>query len=402
MGRPGISKLIALAVAACLVGVAGDGKSALAQVEAKSSVALPLMHGALPLTPFYSTPDPLPAGHPGDLIRSEPFDQYDVPMGVSAIRILYRSVSARGEDVAASGVVLVPDGNAPANGWPVIAWAHGFFSTARPCAPSLMRTLHTGSFLSMYLNLGYAVVATDYVGLGTAYRNASIDMQSNAIDVIYSVRAARRAVAQLGSKWIALGDADGGTAALAIAEMEESMHDAGYLGSVGVSGALDLKTQINQVSQRPWQDGIAFLAYGIKTVYPEFQPKDILTPKGLDRYRAVTEVCPVPASGPASAASEMLKSGWQTNRLVDGFVGRNTLGLKPAYAPLLIVSAEDPKANDSTAARVVARMCAQGDHIAFETYPGLDSARLLGTSVPAQISWIKARFAQRSTPNNCR
>jgi hypothetical protein len=62
----------------------------------------------LPLTSFYSTPRPLPAGRPGELMRSQEFDESQLPEGVSAFRILYHSRSAGG-DVAESGVVLVPD-----------------------------------------------------------------------------------------------------------------------------------------------------------------------------------------------------------------------------------------------------------------------------------------------------
>src|SRR6266571_7612923 len=46
-----------------------------APAPAKSSHA----PGALPLTKFYDTPNPLPAGKPGKLIRSEPFDEYVLP-----------------------------------------------------------------------------------------------------------------------------------------------------------------------------------------------------------------------------------------------------------------------------------------------------------------------------------
>ena len=66
----------------------------------------PAIRRSLPLTSFYDTPNPLPAGKPGELIRSEPFEEYALPPGVSAVRILYHSRSATGEDVAASGVVL--------------------------------------------------------------------------------------------------------------------------------------------------------------------------------------------------------------------------------------------------------------------------------------------------------
>lgn len=65
--------------------------------------------------------DLLLRGKHGDLIRSEVFYGYDLPMNTSAVRILYHSVSTSGADVTASGVVLVPDGTPPAGGWPIIA-----------------------------------------------------------------------------------------------------------------------------------------------------------------------------------------------------------------------------------------------------------------------------------------
>ncbi len=50
----------------------------------------------------------------------------------------------------------------------------------------------------MYANLGYAVVATDYAGLGVDAGTPVVDAHSNALDVIYSVAAARAAVKEIG------------------------------------------------------------------------------------------------------------------------------------------------------------------------------------------------------------
>jgi hypothetical protein len=111
----------------------------------------------------------------------------------------------------------------------------------------------------MYLNLGYAIVATDYVGLETTFRNASVDMRSNATDVIYSVLAARHAVPELSPRWVAVGSGEGGAATVLLDELEEVMHDDGYLGSVSIGGRLDLRAVIQQISSNEWRDSIAFL-----------------------------------------------------------------------------------------------------------------------------------------------
>ncbi len=186
------------------------GATTFAQSQAPASAKPSHAPRTLPLTKFYDTPNPLPTGKPGELIRSESFGEYDLPYEISAVRILYHSRSPSGGDVAASGVVLLPDGTPPASGWPVIAWAHDFIGSARQCAPSLRRSLNEEALLSMYVGVGYAVAASDYAGLGTSFPNATLGMRSYALDVIYSIPAARAALPQLGTKWVVAGNSQGG------------------------------------------------------------------------------------------------------------------------------------------------------------------------------------------------
>ena len=268
---------------------------AVTPVSAQAQPAVPARHAdrlrTLPLGKFYDTPNPLPSGKPGELIRAEPSDDYDLSADFSAVRILYHSRSASGGEVAASGVVLVPDGKPPAGGWPVIAWAHGFSAAARQCAPSLFRNLYYGPLLSMYVNLGYAVVATDYTGLGTNFRSAVMDVQSNATDVIESIPAAHTAVPQLGSKWVAMGSSLGANVAIGVAEMEGGIRDPNYLGSIAISGVADLKAVYEPPAKEQSFRMLALLAYGIKTVYPDFDIRDMLTEKAIPAYHQVSESC---------------------------------------------------------------------------------------------------------------
>jgi hypothetical protein len=362
----------------------------------------PEFRGFLRLTDFYNTPSPLPAGKPGELIRSEAFDEYQLPLGVSAFRILYHSRSANGEDVAASGVVLVPDEPPPTGGWPVIAWAHGFTGTARRCAPSLMRNLHEGPFLSMYVKLGYAVVATDYAGLGTNFRNAFIDMQSNGTDVINAIAASRAAVPQLGPKWVAVGEAEGGLAVLGVAELEGEIRDPHYLGSITVLGVADVKEISEQIAEGNWPGKLVFLAYGVQTLYPGFQVNEMLAQKALILYHQVENACTTTSANSEVPANVVLKPNWENNNFIQQFFARNTVGRRPAYGPLLIISSDaGPVVGRTMTARVVARMCKQRDVVQFHKYQSSESARVLGDSVQDQLTWIQARFAGRPASNNC-
>jgi pimeloyl-ACP methyl ester carboxylesterase len=355
----------------------------------------------LPLTSFYDTLHLLPPGKPGELIRSEPIDQYNLPLELSALRVLYHSRTANGEDVAVSAVVMVPDGKPPAGGWPVIAWAHEFRGAARQCAPSLMKNLGAGPILAMYANLGYAVVATDYSGLGADSGKPVLDMQSNALDVMYSVWAARAAVPQIGPKWIAVGPFLGGLAAVAVAESD--VHDPNYLGSVVTSGLADAQQAYQHFAQEPSSSNrmLLVLTSTVKVLYPEFQVSDMLKDSALPAYQHVAQTCGGEAE--PEFTNGMLKLAWENNRFVKEFFSRNTPGQKPAHGPLLVISGEaDPVIPGEMSAKTVARMCKQGDRILFLKYPNLDASGVMGASVADQLSWIKARFAGDVAPGNCR
>ena len=392
--------LIAFAVTAAILFVANP---TFAQAPAPAPVKRSQILHTLPLTKFYDTPHPLPAGKPGELIRSEQFDEYELPPEVSAVRILYHSRSASGEDVATTGVVLTPsEQKPPVGGWPVIAWAHGATGVARPCAPSLMRNVGHGPFLSMYVNLGYAVVATDYTGLGTDFRNAFLDARSNAIDVIGSVSAARAAVPQLGARWIVMGEGEGSLAAVAVAEKQSEIRDPGYLGSIAISGPVDAKEVFAHSTQMPSSGTFTFLAYGIKTVYPRFQLTDMLTEKALALYQQIEQNCGERALFAQLPPAQALKPGWENNEFVKLYFARNSLGQTQARGATLVISANaDRTVPPTVVAPIIARMCKQGDRVQWERYSDLDPGRVIGDSARDQITWIEGRFAGRPTPANC-
>jgi Secretory lipase len=383
----------------CLSPMSFSGERAMGESQATVSGKSPEILRSFPLTNFYDTPDVLPPGKPGELIRATTFEEYDLPPGVSAVRLLYHSRSATNDDVVTSGVIMFLDEKPPVGGWPVIAWAHGLSGVARQCAPSLARNLQHGPLLSMYVSLGYAVVATDYTGLGTRFRNAFADTSSNALDVLYAIPAARHAVPQLGGRWIAMGSGEGGMAVAGVAEQEHEIQDPSYLGSIAISPLADFEDVYKPVSSLAYRLPL-FLAYGIKTVYPQFEVNEILTEKALPLYREIGQVCSENETVRKASAVGMLKPNWDSNSFVLKYFSRNHLGLKPAHAPLLVISGQSDASVGQTT-KIVARLCQQGDRVQFEKYPEDDPGRVIGDSVRDQIAWIQARFANGPVPDNC-
>ncbi|MGB9511905.1 MAG: hypothetical protein WBU20_09480, partial [Candidatus Acidiferrum sp.] len=262
-------------------------------------------HGRLARTEFYDTPVPLAPASAGSLIRSEQADGYALPPGILVTRFLYHSQSSRDDDVAVSGVVLVPDGDPPPQGWPIIAWAHGFLGIAHDCAPSLLENLGEGSYFAMYAKLGYAVVVTDYAGLGTNFQSSYLNLRSNAFDVIAAVRAARRAIPQLGARWIAMGEGEGSVVAGAVTETVSEIQDQNFLGSIGLGGLVDSENIANGWMQGD-PTGMIYVAQGVKAEFPEFEPSEILTAQVMPYYRKALDSCDAVSELPPLSANQVL------------------------------------------------------------------------------------------------
>jgi len=138
---------------------------------------------------------------------------------------------------------------------------------------------------------GFAVVATDYAGLGTPGPHQYDNKVPQANDVVYSIPAAHAAVEHLGQKWVAIGHSQGGIAVWGVAELEARLQDPDYAGAISVAGDMNYEAYeahdaqtFDPVTDLYWP----FTAFGIKASYPAFDVARMLTPRVLSRYRDVT------------------------------------------------------------------------------------------------------------------
>ena len=127
-----------------------------------------------------------------------------------------------------------------------------------------------------------------------------------------------------------------------------------------------------------------------------------LTQKALVLYHQIENACTTTSTNSEVPANMVLKPNWENNNFIQQFFARNTVGRRPAYGPLLIISRDaGPVVGRTMTAQAVARMCKQRDVVQFHKYKSAESARVLGDSVPDQLAWIQARFAGRPASNNC-
>ncbi|ODQ87319.1 lipase [Mycolicibacterium flavescens] len=155
----------------------------------------------------------------GALIESVPLDPaLSVTGAGAAYRILYATVDQHDRPAVSTGVVFTPRTPSPPGGWPVVAWAHGTVGLGDDCTPSARpRSERDDEYLTHWLDQGYAVVASDYAGLGTPGLMSYLNSVTTARGVVDSVIAAHRMGLALSPKWAVVGQSQGGAAAVATA-----------------------------------------------------------------------------------------------------------------------------------------------------------------------------------------
>lgn len=368
---------------------------------------------SLPLSGFYDTGD-LPKGKPGDLIRTEECSDYRFPSGLAlkpsgtgmkVARFLYFSESSTGRPVPASGVIVIPYGDPSAGGWPVVVWAHGTSGVGRPFAPSLMKDLHYNwEGLLEWAMLGYAVIAPDYAGLGTNVRHEYLAAEAQAQDVINAVPAARKAVKELGERWVAIGHSQGGGAVLVVAEKQSLIKDPNYLGVVSLAPAGDLVSVLEHLGNSSTRGYIGFLAYGIQSVYPDFNYGDFLTPEAVKLMPEVPEggwLVTLASFAEKIPAGKVLKPNWTKNRHFQKFRELSVLGERPTHGPILLLQGEADQCIPTHATDALyERMKRQKSQVEYRKYPGLDHMPLMFGSFRDQVRWVQDRFAARTVANN--
>ena len=151
---------------------------------------------------------------PGTVVKAAPLRHgLWIPGTTSrAFKLTYVTSDARGRRALSTGTLFLPKGRAPRRGWPVVSWAHGTSGLGDACAPSRVGPAlprRDRPYLANWMREGYAVVASDYAGLGTPGLPAYLNGRSEAHNIVDIVKAARayagRRLLGYGAGWLAGG-----------------------------------------------------------------------------------------------------------------------------------------------------------------------------------------------------
>ena len=371
---------------------------------------------------FYTPPNPLPAAAPGDVLRSrpsvftlDPVNKVAVP-GVTSTQILYRSTDALGQADAVSGTVLVP--RTPWIGFgsrPLVTFAAGTRGVGDDCAPSYTLSQgadYEGLFIKGLLEQGWAVVVTDYEGLGTPGGHTYVVGQSEGRAMLDAARAAQRLPGTgLSSSTPVgiMGYSQGGGAAGWAAELESS-----YAPELNIKGTVAGGVPGDLTAVADLGDGSPFIAFtllaamGLDSAYPELDLDSYLNARGHELFEEADDLCLVSVDGVTTLFSTAVThiSDFATTNPLDSpawkaRLAENKLGSRRPTAPVYqFHGVVDEIVPYGQAAALRRTWCNRGANVTWSPQVGEHLSSML-SGYPTAVTWMSARFTGLPTLGNC-
>ena len=252
-------------------------------------------------------------GAPGALVSAVPLKhRLWIPNTTrAAFRLKYVTTNARGKRALSTGMLFLPKGKPPRGGWPVISWAHGTSGLGDACAPSLVGPAlprRDRPYLANWMREGYAIVASDYAGLGTPGLMAYLHGRSEAHNIVDVVKAGRTYARRLSStsrlarKWVVIGQSQGAGAAIYTARYATRFGGRGldYRGAVGTGTPAYIENVVTQLAPGfpDLSPGLtAYMAYilaGMRWTYPDLGIDGLLTTTGRKYVELAETRCVFP------------------------------------------------------------------------------------------------------------
>lgn len=362
-------------------------------------------------TPFYDAPRSLLAGQPGTLVRQEPME--GAPLGAAAYRVLYRSIGLQGEPIFVSGVVIVPAGDPPPEGHPIVAWAHPTSGITPRCAPSLAIFLFQQiQGLRSFVERGYVVAATDYPGLGTPETHPYLVGDSEARAVIDIVRVARTMPeAGGGNRFVVWGHSQGGQAALFTGMIaKEYAPELNLLGVAAAAPATDLVTLMNDdINSVGGKNITAMTLWSWHRVYNASLDK-IVDPRALPAMNRLATEC---IEGPFDLAVRqrtekpleqyfLTVQGPASIEPWQSLLRKNSAGALPQQIPVFLAQGTiDQIIRPDVTRDYMSKICRAGSKAKLLMLPDIGHGRAAQASTMEAVNWISDRFTGEAPPDDC-
>ncbi|MGW6917978.1 lipase family protein [Kitasatospora sp. NPDC054939] len=366
--------------------------------------------------PFYRPPTGAAAA-PGEVVRSRSTGFRVEPTGlieprVRAWQLLYGSTDTDGGPITVSGTVLVPEAPYAGPGpRPVVAHAIGTHGLGDRCAPS--RALAEGTqyetvAIRMMLDRGWAVVATDYQGLGTPGGHSYVNGRAEGQAVLDSVRAAQRldgAGLAADAPVAVAGYSQGGQAASWAAELQPAYAPELNLRAASVGApAADLLAVAEGVDGTPAFGFGLTAAVGLKHAYPELPLEELFTDHGRELLADISDDCTLEIAtryglhswSRLTTENPFVRADWR-GRLAEQRAGQQ----RPGVPVRLYHSRLDDVIPFKVGTELKDRFCGLGAAVDWDTYYVPTHMATFYAAAPATVDWLADRFTGRPAPSDC-
>ncbi|MGV0742013.1 alpha/beta hydrolase family protein [Mycolicibacterium sp. XJ870] len=387
------------AVALLVVGIFGPAPVATAAAPNWSGLDARYFDGPIP-----------PAG---TLIESVPLNAaLSVPGAGRAYRILYSTTDQHDSPAVSTAAVFIPHGDTPDGGWPTIAWAHGTVGLGDDCAPSAQpRSQRDNEYLTHWLDQGYAVVGSDYAGLGTPGLMSYLNTIATAHSVVDSVIAMHQMDLPLSPKWALVGQSQGGGAAVNSARWAtEFSRGSGldYRGVVATGTPFNVESIVKQAGPDmalPPNLGPAANSYtgyilaGFREARPDIDVNSVLTTAGVDAVDKAETFCKPQLD---EALTGMTPTGFfraplatlpGVSEALDAYLGTPTSGYdRPIFLGVGLLDQDVPP---TMSMRLNEQLLANGQNVTLKIYPDEDHSGTVLASLPDSTPFLRAAFDRR-------
>ena len=390
---------------------------------------------------FYTPPDPLPPGAPGDLIRTEPSRLVLEPSGqlgmimADATRIMYRSTDVHGNPMAVTGTYFEPHNDWPGGGpRPLLVYGPGTQGQGDQCAPSRQfnQGIHWRPYLDLAFNYeelfvstmvarGFAIVMTDYQGLGTPGLHTYVGRVPQGNAMLDAARAAKRlpdTSLNPDGPLAFWGYSQGGERPRRRPNWPRSTHRSSIVvGTYAGAPPADLKELFPYADGSVLVGAVGYALNSVITAYPEHADaiRSKLTPRGEDFLFKVADQCVAETLTKFMFRHLQPYFNEDIKQLVNeepfsSLFDEQKLGRFKPDAPVMILSNRfDPLVPWTGANQLGRDWCAQGADVQFwtnEEPPFLNKA-IVNHALPMLVDgeramqWVADRFNGLPTTPNC-
>ena len=351
----------------------------------------------------------LAADAPGTLVSATPVSA--APQGMRAWTIAYWTSNENGRPLQVTGMVVAPARPSNVGARNVVAYTHGTWGVAQPCAPSLSpKFWDLTPGLDLLTAADTVIVAPDYPGLGSSSPNPYLIGEPTARSVLDAVRAAGQIQgAGAGKRFAVWGESQGGHAALWTGQSARAYApELTLAGVVAAAPPTDLAANFQGASD---PSAKAFLTGFTAFAWSQYYglPLTIGRPATPALIRNMAQKCLVGSTTPkfwTMLGILGLRRGLAGGDLATlqpwaGIAAANSPSPRFVVPVMFAQTQADPLVAPAVTRAFARRVCANGTAVHWVDLPGGDHPNTAKNSAAETARWLADRFAARKPISDC-